>query len=100
MLVGQDLGVGQAGVVVDHRVHVVVADAGALLGTGGPHLSPVGLPAANGWVESGYSAARIRVAASYVSSMLTMAVDDGILDKPVKGARLPALPSNRIEPLT
>ncbi|MFT3971736.1 MAG: tyrosine-type recombinase/integrase [Micropruina sp.] len=56
--------------------------------------------AVNGWVEAGYSAARIRVATSYVRSMLTMAVDDGILEKPVKGVRLPALPTERITPLT
>lgn len=56
--------------------------------------------AVNGWVEAGYSAARVRVAASYVSSMLTMAIDEEILDKPVRGVRLPALPAEKVVPLT
>lgn len=56
--------------------------------------------AVNGWVAAGYSPARVRVASSYVSSMLAMAVEDRILDRPVKGVRLPALPADRIEPLT
>lgn len=55
--------------------------------------------AVNGWVAAGYSAARVRVAASYVSSMFTMAVEDRILERPVKGVRLPALPPAKVEPL-
>ncbi|MFT4227951.1 tyrosine-type recombinase/integrase [Micropruina sp.] len=54
----------------------------------------------NGWVNAGYSAARARVAWSHISSMLTMAVDDGILEKPVKGVRLPALSAEKVVPLT
>ncbi len=55
--------------------------------------------AVNGWVDAGSSAARVWVAASYVSSMLAMAVEDRILERPVKGVRLPALPPAKVEPL-
>src|SRR5699024_12226168 len=49
LLVGQDLAVGQSGVVIDHRVHVVVTDPGLLLRGCGAHGPAVGLPPAADW---------------------------------------------------
>ena len=46
LFVGVDLGVGDAGVVVDHRVDVVEADAGLLLRCARSHLPAMGAPAA------------------------------------------------------
>ena len=46
LLVGQDLGVGQPGVVVDQGVHVVVADSCLLGRRGRADLAAVGSPAA------------------------------------------------------
>jgi hypothetical protein len=45
-LVREDLAVRQAAVVIDHGVHVVVADPGSLLGSGRAHRAAVSLPAA------------------------------------------------------
>jgi hypothetical protein len=44
--IGQDLGVGQPGVVIDEGVDVVVADAGSFLGTAAANGASVGAPAA------------------------------------------------------
>ena len=46
LLVGQDLAVGQAGVVIDHGVHVVVADLDLLVGLGRVGRAAVGAPPA------------------------------------------------------
>ena len=47
LLVGEDLGVGEPGVVIDDGVHVVVADLGVLaFRLVEPHLAAVGPPAA------------------------------------------------------
>lgn len=54
----------------------------------------------NGWVQLGYSPARVKVAWSYMSSILSLAELDGVIDKMPRGVRLPADRRRSVVPLT